>query len=277
MSNDFFTNSLFKEINFTIPVFKNELGYAMKIKIEKVNINEFHFYIHFLNSKNETVSLNHLDKGYILFFLTAYKAFISNIRYRRSKNILSKIKSDLLSANKMLKNKEFSIFTFLSTLNLPLVSFNKIYTFDESDGSCLGKTLVVGGNVVNINYNNYSDTQIWYVSALNLKLILKALMIENEYSLQIPERLLSYFRNIISLGIVILNIWLFFLVKCDSFFLVNCDPFLPWDFVWFGISIIGVPLSRWLFKGVFYYIIEKNISALFSTDRRASKKEKRQP
>jgi hypothetical protein len=221
MSNDFFTNSLFKEINFTIPVFKNELGYAMKIKIEKVNINEFHFYIHFSNSKNQSISLTHLDKSYIPFFLTAYKGFISNIRYRRSKNILNKIKSDLLFTKKMLKNKEFSIFTFLSTLNLPLISFNKIYTFDESDGNCLGKTLVERGNVVNINYNNYSNIQLWCFSALNLKLILRAFMLENEYSLQIPERLLSYFKNIISLGIVILNIYLFYL-----FFWTSLIPFI---------------------------------------------------
>jgi hypothetical protein len=43
------------------------------------------------------------------------------------------------------------------------------------------------------------------------------------------------------------------------------------DFTLSAISIIGVPLSRWLPKRIIYFIINKNISALLRNDTRGSK------
>jgi hypothetical protein len=34
--------------------------------------------------------------------------------------------------------------------------------------------------------------------------------------------------------------------------------------LWSGISLIGIPLSRWLPKRILYFIINKNISDLFN-------------
>jgi hypothetical protein len=240
----------------------------MKIDVKKVNDKEFYFCINFLNSKNERVSLNRLDKGYVPFFIDAYRDFISKIPSKRSKNFLGKIKIDLLSIKKLLAKRQLSIFTFLSILKIPDLFVTKIYiyTFDGSDGSCLAQTTIEGGKIKNI-FNSYcSNRQLWYLGALNLNFILTSYRLEKEYSLQIIERALCYFRKTIYLGIIILNTYVFYLA--------NKEEFAPLNFSLFGISIIGIPFSRWLFKEGFYYIIERNISALLGTDRRTGEKKK---
>lgn len=209
MSNYFFTHNLFKEINSTIPVFKNQIGYTMKINVTEFHNNEIHFYIHFLNNKNETIRLTHLDKYYVAFFVDAYREFILNIRYKRSKNFFTKIKNDLCSVKNLLVKREFSIFTFLSASDLLIFFFDKIYSFDRSDGNWFSKTLIRGGKVEYIFNSYYSDRKSWYFGALNLNLILTLFALEKEYSLKIIKNLLTYFRSMILFIIIIFNIYFY--------------------------------------------------------------------
>jgi hypothetical protein len=265
MANYFFTDILHNEINFTIPVFNHQAGYSMAINIVKVNNNEFRFYLRFLNDKKQTIGLSGLEKDYISFFFDAYQHFILNLKFDRTKNFLSKLKADLVSAKKMIANRQLSIVAFLS--ELPRFPEFKIYTFDQFDRSCIARTIISGGKIHNIFNSYYSNTQSWYFGTLNLNLLLRSFTIGMEYDLKIIERLLSYIRPVVYFGIVILNLYVFYLItgsdptKFQLHYLFLC-----------AISIIGIPLSRWLLKEGFYFFIRRNISALFKTAEHAAKK-----
>ena len=240
----------------------------MKIEIIKSKSNQIGFSVNFLKN-NQTVNFSQIDASYIPFFINAYKEFISSIEYKQHKNFLKRIKFDLNTIKNMLKSKEFSLFAFFSKSSLPILffSFDKIYSIDGSSGKYFGETLIRGGKMKNIFNLYYSTIQLCYFHILNLNLLFRLHMMENKYSSQIIDNLLSYFRIIILVGIGIFNIYLYLDI------LYSNDPLkiIFFNVLWSFISLIGIPLSRWLPKKILYYIINKRISAIFTANKDPTK------
>jgi hypothetical protein len=254
MYNYFLINNLAKEINESLPIFRNQFGYTMIINTV-VAINEVYFYINFFNDKKEKLNINQLDRSYISFFINVYKDFVSSKKYKKSKGFFSKIKSDLGSVKYLISNKEFSLFAFFSRLGLPLFPFDKIYTYDGFDNRCLGKTLITVTKLSNIIYidNSTSNVLPYYFHTLSLNILFDLYMIQNNYSLELIEDFLSYSRNLILSLILIFNIYLYL------YLYIYQHGFTSSYLIWSFISVSIIPLSRWIPKQILYYIVTKNI------------------
>lgn len=244
----------FSEFDYTIPTFISPSGNTMQIQLIKTNINKIDCYIHFLNNKGENIELTQLDKYSLSYFITTYRNFIMKLNYNKRQDFFSRIKLNLITLKKALRKKELSIVTFLSMTKISIFSFDKISTFDKSNGSCLANTLIRGGKKYDIYNINTQDRQLFFLHTLCLQLIFNIENAKNENSFTIIENLLSYIRYIILFLIFIYNIYLYL-------------DFNILDLLWSGISMIVALISKWLPQKIFFYIINKNISTLFKTKR----------
>lgn len=212
-------------------------------------------------NNNKKYPLRLADTSSISFFVNMYRDFISNIQNRGYKNF-TQIKSDLSTVRGMFKNKEFSVFTVSSSLGLPTSMLNDVYTVDGYDNRLIGKTLIRTGKTENIFDIDNEDMSLRYLHVSNLNLCYRLYMLDNTHSFQIIENLLSYFRYIVLIGIVIFNIYLY---------LGNPYQNLLYELLWSGISLIAIPFSKWLPKKILYYIVNRNISFLFTTHKSQTK------
>lgn len=236
----------------------------MQIQLIKTNINKIDCYIHFLNNKSENIEFTQLDKHSLSYFLNTYRNFITKINKNKHQNFFSRIKLNLITIKKALRKKELSIFTFLSMTNISIFSFDKISTFDKSNGSCLANTWIRGGKKYDVYNINTQDRQLYFLHSLCLRLVFDIENTKNKNSFAIIENLLSYIRYIILFVIFIYNIYLY----SDIYSHVN-EPIkiVTSELFWSGISIIGALVSKWLPQKLFFYIIKKNISTFFKTTR----------
>src|SRR5918994_1280079 len=202
MWDQFFKTDMLHVMNSTIPLFKSQPGYTMKINIAIASKNVLHFFIEVMNHRNERVSLSQLDKITVDFFVNEYHRFICGTSYERSYSVVGVLRT----LKNLILNREFSIYAFLSSANLPNFLAYNIFTFDTASNECLAKIIVRKGNMGYIFNSNCLDIRLWYLSTLNFDLVLHFLMHENEYSVKIIERLLSYSRKIILSVIVIFNV-----------------------------------------------------------------------
>ena len=213
MSEYFLIADLFQEINSSIPIFKIPSGHTIKIKLTKANNNAIHFVIDVLNNRNEGISLGQLDEFNLAFFINEYRQFISRIDYKKTKTFVSVVRS----LKRLLSKREFSIFVFLSSADLPFLVSYEIFSFEGTSQACFARIKVKQANIGYIFNASYSNIQVWHLGALNLNLILRFVQHENEFSIQIIEKFLSYLRKIIILVIVFLNVWLLYFDDFSKF------------------------------------------------------------
>lgn len=114
-------------------------------------------------------------------------------------------------------------------------------------------------NIFNIYY---STIQLSYFHILNLNLLFRLYILKSKYSSQIIDNLLFYLRIIVLAGIGTFNIYLY----SDIYSNFN-QPWIFFDVLWSFISLIGIPLSKWLPKKILYYLINRNISAFFTPNK----------
>ena len=263
----------FSEFDYTIPTFISPSGNTMQIQLVKTNINNIDCYIHFLNNKGENIEFTQLDTNSLSYFINTYRNYIMKVNYNKRQNFFRRIKLNLITIKKALRKKELSIFTFLSMTNISIFSFDKISTFDKSNGSCLANTWIRGGKKYDIYNINTQDKQLYFLHTLCLQLIFNIENAKNKNSFTIIENLLSYIRYIILFLIFIYNIYLY---SDISSYLHDPINIIKSDLLWSGISMIVALISRWLPQKIFFYFIDKNISTLFKTKRSTKKKQQLQ-
>lgn len=263
MVNLFYIDNIFKELNFTLPIFKHPSNYVMKANVSNVKLNEVNISINFFNDKNQALNFYNVNKSFISFFIKSYNEFVSSGKYTTSKGFFKLRQLNLGLIQNMIKNKEFSIFAFSAKSDLPDLFFDRICTFDGSNGILFAETRISGGKMENIFYTNRQNIHLCYFHILNVKMILNIYLSEKQQLLEIFNTFLSIIKYAIYLIFAIGNIY-------NIIYNIMNPQTLIWDIIWaivgIIVSVIGAPLTNFLIKKLINYIIRKNIYSFFSKD-----------
>ena len=260
MYNLFYINNFFRELDFTIPIFKHPSGYSMIISISNYKINEVNIQINFFDEKNRSITFDNLNKNLISFFIQTYSVFVASNKNKTAKDFFRKTRFRFLNIIKnMIKYKEFSLFTFSAKSDLPDLFFDKIRTIDKSNSSIFAETRIKGGKMENVFYTNKKNIQLFYLHTISVNMIFNLYKLEKQYLFDIFNNFSSIIKYIVYFAFFLVNVYVY---------LKTSNP--PWDYIVTLVSIIGAPITNLLVRKLIFYIIKKNIYSFL----RDSKKQK---
>lgn len=259
MSNLFYIDNFFRELNFSMPIFKHPSNFSMQVNITNHAVNEVNIQINFFDEKNQSIPFDNLNKNLIRFFIDTYGKFVSlNINKNTTvKEFFKKRRFRLINVIKnIIRYKEFSFFILHAKSDLPDLFFDKICTTDKSNDVLFAQTKIRGGKIENIFYTNKKNIQLFYLHTISVKMIFDLYQLEKQYLFDIFNNISSIIKYTIYTGFFLANV---------SVYLNTSNPPI-WDYMTTLVSITGISAANFLSKKFIFYIIKRNIISFLNRD-----------